>query len=125
MPGEVGQSDLYRNAMGVVVGIKFGTVQIPFRSAVNLITASRTLTESDNGQILEATAASITLTIPKGLSVGWHCHVIPNGTTSIAAASGALLNGAGTTLTRAAAGNPTFDIIPRASAADSYVVTGS
>ena len=37
----------------------------------------------------------------------------------------ALLNGATTTLTRAAASNSTVAIIGRASAADSYVVTGS
>lgn len=125
MPGEVGQSDLYKNALGVVIGIKVGNVQIPFRSAVNLVSASRALAESDNGQILEMGAAGLTLTIPKGLSVGWHCHVIPNGTTSLATSGGALVNGAATTLTRAATGNPAFDIIPRVSVADSYVVTGS
>lgn len=89
-----------------------------------MVDASRTITSSDDGMTLECTA-TVTLTVPTGLPAGFGCIIIPSGTTSIASSGGALLNGATTTLTRAAASNSTVAIIGRASAADSYVVTGS
>lgn len=86
---------------------------------------SRALVPSDNGQTLEMTAAGLTLTAnPGALPLGFNCTVIPNGTTSIAAGAGVLLNGAGATLTRAVASNPLFNIVARVSAAGSYVVSG-
>ncbi len=86
--------------------------------------SSRALTAADNGALLEATA-TVTLTVPIGLPAGFACVVIPSGTTSVASSGGALLNGATTTLTRAAASNAMFAIQSRASAVDSYVVSGS
>lgn len=86
---------------------------------------SRSLVNADNGKTLECTA-TITLTVPVGLVRGFRCTVIPSGTTSVARSGSALLNGAGTTLTRlaATAANATFDIRARGSADDNYVVTG-
>lgn len=88
------------------------------------VTASRALTPADDGKTLECTT-TVTLTVPAGLNSGFGCAVIPSGTTSIARSGGALLNGAGTTLTRTAAANTMFAIVARASVADSYVVTGA
>lgn len=88
------------------------------------VATSRDLTSSDDGYTLECTA-TVTLNIPAGLPANFGCAIIPNGITSISASGGALLNGAGTTLTRAASANALFAIVSRVSAANSYVVTGS
>jgi len=101
---------------GVAVGVGATTVE----------GTSRSLTNADNGKTLEC-SATITLTVPAGLVSGFSCHIIPSGTTSIASGGGTLLNGATTTVTRiaATAANARFSLVPRASAADSYVVTGA
>lgn len=88
------------------------------------VASSRALTDADNGKTLECTA-TVTLTVPTGLMSNFGCAIIPNGTTSIASSGGALIQGATTTLTRAAATNAIFAIVPRASATNSYVVTGT
>lgn len=105
------------NHMGTTPGTIAG-------GATTQVGTSRALTADDNGQTLECTA-TVTLTVPVGLEANFGCAVIPNGTTSIASSGGALLNGATSTLTRAAANNPLVAIVARASAVDSYVVTGS
>lgn len=89
------------------------------------VAASRALAASDHGATLECTAAGLTLTVPIGLPDNFACVVIPNGTTSFASSGGALLNGATTTLTRAASSNPMVAIAKRASVANSFVVSGS
>ena len=94
------------------------------RSLVYRVASSRDLTNADNGKTLECTG-TVTLTVPINLQSNFGCAIIPNGTTSIASSGGTLLNGATTTLTRAATTNTIFAIVPRASAADSYVVTGT
>jgi hypothetical protein len=94
-------------------------------SATIAVGASRPLTAADNGLTLECTAATLTLSVPAGLGANFGCAVIPNGTTSIASSGGTLLNGATSTVTRAAASNAIFALVPRSSAVDSYVVTGS
>ena len=92
---------------------------------VKLVTASRALTAADNGCTLECTT-TLTLTINANtLPSCFACNVLPSGTTSTASDGTALLNGATTTVTRAAASNAAFAIIGRLSAADSFVVTGS
>lgn len=88
-----------------------------------LVSNSRTLTAADNGLTLECTA-TVTLTVPVGLA-NFGCAIIPSGTTSIASDGTALLNGGTSTVTRAAGSNALFAIQCRASAVDSYVVTGS
>lgn len=88
------------------------------------VSASRSLTADDDGQVLDCTAADLTLTVPAGLPPSFGCLVIPNGTTSIESGGGALLNGATSALTRAAASNASVAIVGRA-AANSYIVTGS
>ncbi len=88
------------------------------------VETSRALTAEDDGQILECTTSGLTLTVPIGLGANFGCAVIPNGTTSIATSGGALVNGAGTTITRAAASNAMFALVSRVSATNSYVVTG-
>jgi hypothetical protein len=87
------------------------------------VAASRAITAQDNGAVLECTAVGVTLTVPAGLPAGFAVLAIPSGTTTIASSGGALLNGATASLTRSAAANAAFSILPR-SAADSYVVTG-
>lgn len=91
---------------------------------ISQVSGSRSLTTADNGQVLELTSATLTLTVPTGLGSTFSCVVIPNGTTSIASSGGTLLNGATTTLTRAYSSNPMFAIQARASASNSYVVSG-
>jgi len=88
------------------------------------VSGSRDIAATDNGQTLECTT-TVTLTVPLGLPAGFGCAVIPSGTTSIASSGGTLLNGATTTLTRAASTNAIIAIVSRGSAADSYVVTGT
>jgi hypothetical protein len=94
-------------------------------ATTSLVSASRSISNIDSGLTLECTADAVTLTIPSGLAAGFTCTVIPSGTTSIASAGGTLLNGATTTVTRADSANFMFRVQSRASAADSYVVTGS
>ena len=90
------------------------------------VAASRALRPSDNGNVLEMTAGSLTLTVNSGaLPPGFACSVIPNGTTSVASDGTLLLNGATTTIDRTAASNVAFAIVARVSAANSYVVTGA
>jgi hypothetical protein len=93
-------------------------------SPIKTVATSRALTAADDGATLECTA-TVTLTVPAGLPANFGCAVIPSGTTSIASDGTALLNGALTTLTRAAASNPMFGIVLRASVANSHVVSGS
>nr|WP_145550350.1 hypothetical protein [Variovorax boronicumulans] len=88
------------------------------------VASSHALAATDDGKTLECTATA-TLTVPATLPAGFRCQVIPFDTTSVASAGGALLNGATTTLTRAATANPLVTIVARASAANSYVVTGT
>lgn len=78
-----------------------------------------------NGKTLEWTTAAV-VTLSEGLPDSFGFAGIPpaSGNASIAAADDVLINGAGATLTRAAAGNVMFAVVARASAADSYVVTG-
>lgn len=83
---------------------------------------SRPLASTDNGLVLECTATA-TLTVPASLPAGFRCVVIPFGTMSVAF-TGTTGNGAGTTITRAAASNAVFGITQRGSSATSYVVDG-
>lgn len=115
----------YTAAARVAVGVLAGTATVadgPGRAIA--VSASRNLTNADNGQTLECTT-TLTLTMPVGLVSDFACAIIPSGTTSIASDGTALLNGATTTLTRAAASNAMVAIQARISAANSYVVTGS
>lgn len=119
------------DSTGAITGYrrKINGVDTQFQASVSggaavTVGSSRALTAADNGALLEATA-TVTLTVPVGLTAGFACVVIPSGTTSVASSGGALLNGATTTLTRAAAGNAMFAIQARSSASDSYVVSGS
>ncbi len=89
------------------------------------VQSSRALNQGDNGMTLEVLADGVTLTAAPGLSADFACAIIPSGTTSVASSGGVLLNGATATLTRAAASNSLFGIQARASAPNSYVVTGS
>ena len=84
----------------------------------------RALTAADNGTTLEATADAITITVPTGLPAAFRVDVIANATTSVASSGGTLLNGATTTLDRAAADQVLFSVVALVSAADSYIVTG-
>lgn len=90
-----------------------------------IVNSSRNLAETDNGKLLEVTATA-TLTVPNsGLSADFSVAVMPiTGTTSVATAGTPTLNGATTTLTRAASSNPMFVIQRRASEANGYTVTG-
>lgn len=97
----------------------------PATGAAMTEAVSRTLQASDNGRTLECTA-TITLTVPVGLPANFGCQIITNGTTSVASDGTALLNGATATLTRAAAtaANTVISIVAKASASNSYAVTG-
>lgn len=90
------------------------------------VAASRALTAADWGKTLDCTAGAISLTVPVGLPVDFECRIIPNGTTSIVSDGTALLNGATTTVTRAAAtaANTMFSLRMRTTA-NSFVVTGA
>ncbi len=95
-------------------------------SATFAVPASRSLNSTDWGKALDCTAGGLTLTVPVGLPLDFWCFVIPNGTTSIASDGTALLNGATTTITRAAAtaANTMFQIRMK-STANSFAVTGA
>lgn len=101
--------------------LQLGKADVPATVAV---AASRALTAADSGKTLECTA-TVMITVPATLPAGFRCQIIPFDTTSITSAGGALLNGATTTVTRAATANPLVTLVSRASAANSYVVTGS
>lgn len=89
------------------------------------VQSSRALNQGDNGMTLEVLADGVTLTAAPGLSADFACAVIPNGTTSVASSGGVLINGGTSTVTRTAASNQLFGIQSRASAVNSYIVTGS
>jgi hypothetical protein len=86
-------------------------------SAPETVSTGRALSNADNGKVLDVTAA-LTLTIPEGeLSPGFRCwFVAPSGVNlSIDPLGAVTLNGAGTTLTRARAGNAcTVELFMRA-----------
>lgn len=91
------------------------------------VPTSRALTVADNGKVLEL-GANIALTVPIGLADGTNefgCSVIANGVNTIVSSGGTLLNGAITTVSRDAAYNVMFAIVGRATAANSYVVSGA
>lgn len=98
--------------------------QIQYDQETTAIAADHILTVGDNGNVLECTA-TVTITVPVGLPKGFRCTIIPSGTTTVASDGTALLNGATTSITRTALANAAFDLIGRASAANSYVVTGA
>jgi hypothetical protein len=81
------------------------------------VSTGRALTPADNGKVLDVTAA-LTVTIPQDvLSPGFRCWFIaPSGVNlSVDPLGTVTLNGAGTTLTRARASNPTtVELIVRA-----------
>lgn len=88
------------------------------------VATSRSITASDDGKILDVTADGVTLTVPNsGLDANFACGVIPTGTTTVASAGTALINGATTSITRTATNNKAFCIQAR-STANSYIVTG-
>ena len=93
-------------------------------SGTKAYTTTRTLVASDDGLVLECTAATLSITVPRGLPPGFAIAVIPNGATSVIADGGVLLNGAGTTIIRNSSNNATFAIIGRVSSMDSYIVSG-
>lgn len=97
---------------------------VDLSSSTTLVAASRGLTAEDDGKVLECAADGIVLTVPTGLPAGFRCDVIPDGTTEVAPAEGVTLNGGTAALDRDAEDNPLVTIVARASAADSYVVTG-
>lgn len=89
-------------------------------------TGSRTITALDNGAALAPTVA-LTYTIPAGLSPmpSFTVDCPSAGSVSIARSGAATLNGAGTTLTRARAGNPVGFVVLAHSETDSYGVSGA
>lgn len=102
------------------------TVQIAGNTTINLANSS-----SYNGAVLEFLAA-YTLTLSAGLPSGFSFAAIPpaSGNASIASDGTVLLqNGTGatatTTVTRAASANSLFAVQQRASATNTYIVTGS
>lgn len=82
-----------------------------------IVSTGRALRPDDNGKVLDVTAA-LTVTIPQDvLPPGFRCQFIaPSGVNlSVDPLGTVTLNGAGTTLTRARAGNPcTIDFVMRA-----------
>lgn len=90
------------------------------------IATGRVLNEGDNGMTLQCTA-TLTLQIPEGLPDGFRCKVITNGTTSFDPTGATQVNGATSTVTRAAAtaANAVVEIVQRADVANSYTVTGA
>lgn len=114
----------YRNNVTGEDVMGFGA-SVPILISSNMVINSRNVNIYDK-QILEFSAA-FTITIDAVAHFGFGFTVIPpaSGNASIATTGGVLLNGAGTTITRAAAGNQTFSVIQRASNQDSYVVTGT
>lgn len=73
-----------------------------------VVAAGRALTPADHGKVLDVSTA-LTLTIPQDiLPPGFECKLIApaSGNLSLDPLGTVTLNGAGTTLTRARAGNP-------------------
>jgi len=101
------------------------SASVPVLVSANVTITSRNEDEYD-GKTLEFSGA-YTVTLSAGLSVGFGFAVIPpaSGNASIASDGTVQLNGATTTLTRAAASNAAVAVIQRASSINSYVVTGS
>lgn len=120
-------NDLTTGGAGTALSAEQGKVLATTKadvSATVAVASSRSLAAADNGKTLECTA-TVTLTVPAGLPAGFRCQVIPFDTTSLASAGGTLLNGATTTLTRAASSNPLVTLVARASVANSYVLSGT
>lgn len=93
----------------------------PVTTTVRVV-ESRAITPLDDQQVLQATAASVVLTLPEGLSPMPAVIVLPHSSgTSIDPAGATTLNGAGTTLS---ATTGAICIIPE-STANAYRVTGA
>lgn len=103
-----------------------------FSSTIPILIDRDTIINTTNvndydGATLEFTGA-FTVTIGLVNSLGFGFAVIPPAAGNATIASGhasVLLNGATTSITRAAASNAAFSVIQRASDQNSYVVTGS
>lgn len=85
-------------------------------------TTSKTLSNLDSGNILDS--GVVTFTIPTGLTAGFNATILPpnTGVVTIVPATGVLLNGNASTITRSSS-NTAVSIIPTATA-NSYKVTG-
>jgi hypothetical protein len=100
-------------------------VLVPIGSPV-LLSAGVVIGASDDGKVFNCTTA-LTITFPELLipRPSIIVNAPPSGNVSIARSGGALLNGAGTTLTRSRATNPAgFAVVPYAES-DGYGVSGS
>ena len=76
--------------------VDFGNVPEQFTTGVvDTLTASRSVSNADNGETLYYTGASnITLTIPSGLVPGWWCRVVQGGAGKVTfAGSGVTVSG--------------------------------
>lgn len=95
-------------------------------AAPTQVGAALTLTNDHDGITLECTT-TLSITVPIGLRSGFMCRILTSGTTSFVSSGGTLLNGATTTVTRAAAtaANTQVALIGLGSAANSYAITGA
>jgi len=103
-----------------------GTGLFTTPGATKVVGSSFTLTEADDGQVFNCTAA-LTVTIPAGLTPRPAVAIIPppSGNLSIAVSGGAQINGATTTLTRSRASNLAGVAVQPYVDADGYGVSGS
>lgn len=87
------------NAAGVAIGFLLpdGSTA-PISGASITVTGSRSLTNADDGQVLNSTSAgAVTLTIPAGLRAGFICAVVQSGAGQVTfSASGTTLNNVST-----------------------------
>lgn len=120
-----GSPFLYHDYTDEIIGVKNADgSEIRFGGMTLAVTVNRPLSPDDNGNLLDCVNADLTITVPQGLPVGFSCLVIPGGTTTFASSGGTLLNGATTSVTRAAASNATVTILTRANNAG-YLITGT
>ena len=94
-----------------------------FYSTVTESTTARTLSDSDNGKVIVCTnAGQITVTIPSGLTSGFNCVIVQDGSGRITVSgSGAAVNGVGGKNTTPAQYSA-LRVIPVGS--DDYIVDG-
>lgn len=100
------------------------TLGLPTGGVATTVTASRTLTKSDNGAVLNSTSGTaVTLTLAQNLPAGFGVTIIQSGAgaVTVAAASGVTVANV-SSFVKTSGANSTIKIVQKS--ANAYVLTG-
>ena len=86
--------ELDATGLPAVDGSQLTNLPSPSLSIVSEATTARTLSNSDNGKVIVcSSSSSVTITLPTGLTSGFSCTVVQNGTGTVKVEGGAAISG--------------------------------